>query len=75
MIQFEIGKTYAYHSPLNYDCVWTFKVISRTKTTAILENEYQDRIKYRIKIDNGVETIRPLGTYYHSPILNASKSF
>lgn len=73
--QFEVGKEYSMRSACNYDCVWTYKVIARTKCTVTLTNKRKDQITCRIikkftEMDN-VEQVRPLGNYSMAPILRA----
>lgn len=33
MLKFEVGNIYACRSVCDYDCVWYFRVVSRTKST------------------------------------------
>ena len=73
--QFEVGKEYSMRSACNYECVWTYKVIARTKCTVTLANNRGKQITCRIiknytEMDK-VEQVRPLGKYSMSPILRA----
>lgn len=33
MLKFEVGNIYACRSACNHDCIWYFRVVSRTKST------------------------------------------
>ena len=73
--QFEVGKEYSMRSACNYECVWTYKVIARTKCTITLKDKRGKQITCRIiknytEMDK-VEQVRPLGKYSMSPILSA----
>ena len=44
MIQkFEVGKRYEMRSACDHDCVWRFKVISRTAMTVQLQEENESK--------------------------------
>ena len=36
---FEIGKTYATRSACDHECIWKFRVVSRTEKTLLLQDE------------------------------------
>lgn len=76
MKKFEIGKTYFMRSACDHDCVWKYKVVSRTeKSITITDGKKTIR---RLIIKNvsewrGAESCFPLGTYSMAPILSADK--
>ena len=83
MKTFEVGKTYFMRSICDYDCIWRYKVIKRTKATITIQEvdrvtNYIDWPKTcRIRRNNifGVETVRPLGSYSMAPILSADREY
>jgi hypothetical protein len=76
MTQFEVGKTYSCRSLCDYECIWSFTVISRTgKTIVVLEDSKAEakslRINAKLSEYNGAETVFPLGRYSMAPTLVA----
>lgn len=74
MKKFEVGKEYSMRSICDQNCVWTYKVVSRTAKTITLQDEdkiFKCRInKVATEIHNA-ETVKPLGTYSMAPSLIA----
>lgn len=70
---FEVGKSYSMRSACNHDCVWTYKVISRTRCTITISSRKNEQITCRVKANEilGAECCKPLGSYSMSPILSA----
>lgn len=78
MRQFEVGKTYHMRSPGMSDCIWKYKVLSRTDKTVTLKDcdtgkTQRCRINERISQYNDAETVLPLGNYSMCPVLDATK--
>lgn len=73
MNQFETGKTYSARSIGDHTCVWTFKVISRTEKSVVLQDEDGQSFRRSIALYNGEETVRPLGSYSMAPVLRAGR--
>lgn len=75
MIKFEIGKNYSMRSICDHNCVWTYKVISRTAQTITLLSDEGKTSKCRISKGlseyEGYECVYPLGRYSMCPILRA----
>ena len=72
MIQFQVGTDYSARSICDYDCVWTFTVTKRTaKFITIQGRGLNGPTRLGIKILDGVEYVRPLGSYSMSPFLMA----
>jgi len=64
---FIVGKTYYTRSPCDHDCVWGHSIKSRTNKFVTLGNGS----RFKVFIWNGVETIKPQGSYSMCPILRA----
>ena len=76
MRTFEIGKQYSVRSIGDHNCVWTFIVTARTKSTVTIEDidngEVKTcRISKQISEFRGAESVKPFGTYSMCPILSA----
>lgn len=79
--KFEVGKRYQMRSACDHDCVWTYKVESRTAGTVVLRQVKYDgtlngdmarfRINAKISEIIGAEAVKPLGTFSMSPTLSA----
>lgn len=79
MLKFEVGNIYACRSICNYDCVWYFRVVSRTKSTITIlkdgeKNPVVKRINKQVSETLDAESVYPLGNYSMAPILSADKS-
>ena len=79
MLKFEVGNIYACRSICNYDCVWYFRVISRTKSTVTIlkdgeKNPVVKRINKQLSETLDAESVYPLGNYSMAPVLSADKS-
>lgn len=79
MLKFEVGNIYACRSICNYDCIWYFKVVSRTKSTITIlkdgeKNPIVKRINKQVSDTLDAESVYPLGNYSMAPILSADKS-
>lgn len=78
MLKFEVGNIYACRSICNYDCVWYFKVVNRTKSTITIlkdgeKNPVVKRINKQVSETLDAESVYPLGNYSMAPILSADK--
>lgn len=76
MTKFETGNTYTMSSPCDHNCVWSYKVISRTAKTITLSDGKETkkcRINAAYSEYNKTETVFPLGQYSMCPILTADK--
>lgn len=75
MKKFEVGKTYTVRSICDHECVWSYKVTSRTACTVTLLDDHGKVIKLRISKKTseylGSESVYPLGNYSMCPILSA----
>ena len=73
MKKFEIGKTYNMRSICDHNCIWSFEVIDRTKSTIKLKDEEGNIKTCRIsKLSTTEELVFPFGSYSMAPILRAS---
>ena len=70
---FEVGKSYSMRSACDCECVWTYKVIKRTKSTITIKSNRGEVLRCRVKVSDifGAECCQPLGRYSMSPILRA----
>lgn len=79
MLKFEVGNIYACRSICNYDCVWYFRVVSRTKSTITIlkdgeKNPVSKRINKQLSETLDAESVYPLGNFSMAPILSADDS-
>ena len=79
MLKFEVGNIYACRSACDHDCIWYFRVVSRTKSTVtILEDGEKKPVVKRINKQlsewNGAESVYPLGNYSMALVLSADDS-
>ena len=77
MKAFEIGKEYSMKSACDHNCVWTFKVISRTeKTVKITDGKETKTCKIIAKVSEwaGAESVYPFGRYSMAPVLRAENA-
>ena len=74
MIKFKTGETYSARSICDYDCVFSFTILSRTAKTVTIEKH--GRITKRgvkhSEYDN-CEMCYPLGSYSMAPTIYANK--
>lgn len=76
MKTFEINKKYSVRSVCDHNCIWTFEVLKRTKSTITITNGKEVktcRINKKYSEYNNAETIFPLGKYSMCPVLSADK--
>jgi hypothetical protein len=69
MTQFQIGKTYFTRSICDADTIIRVTVSKRTDKTIVTDSG--DRL--RVKVWNGVEQVKPWGTYSMAPIVSADR--
>ena len=74
MKKFEIGNTYTARSACDHNCVWTYKVSSRTESTITVTDGKETkklRIVKALSAYDNREVVRPLGNYSMCPLLRA----
>lgn len=72
MSKFEAGKTYTTRSICNHDCVIEIRVIKRTAKTIVADTGEMRGVKrLRITEHDGVETVKPWGSYSMAPTIAA----
>ena len=73
MKKFKIGAYYTMHSLGDWDCTWTYKVVSRTaKTITIFDGEENQRCRIVKESEYvGAERVYPKGKYSLAPSLTA----
>lgn len=74
MLKFEVGKTYYARSFCDYDCIWSYEATKRTDKTVTLKGNCGNNPTCRIRVRDGIETVKPRGSYSMAPILSADKS-
>lgn len=71
MNKFEAGKTYSTRSICDHNCIITVEVISRTAKT--IKAKADGGVKtFRIAEYQGVEYVKPWGSYSMAPIVRAA---
>jgi hypothetical protein len=81
--KFKVGNQYSMRSACNHECVWTYKVLSRTDCTVTLAQVMSNgktktdiitcRINKGLSEFSGAESVKPLGSYSMCQILSADK--
>lgn len=74
MTKFEIGKTYSMRSACDHNCIWSYKVLSRTTSTITITDGKEIkkcRINKQYSEYRNAETVFPLGRYSMCPMLSA----
>jgi hypothetical protein len=72
MRKFEVGKKYFTRSIGDHDCIITVEVLSRTAKTIKARTSQGDQT-FRISEYEGVEQVRPWGSYSMCPIVGADR--
>jgi uncharacterized protein YabE (DUF348 family) len=71
MSQFTTETEYTTRSICDHDCIFRMQVISRTAKT--IKAKIQGQIKtLRITVRDGVEEVKPLGSYSMCPVIKAA---
>lgn len=70
-VQFKAGQTYSCRSVCDHNCIFTFKVLSRTEKTVYIRGSMKTEGRRKVRVWNGVEQIDPYGRYSMAPILSA----
>lgn len=71
MAKFQIGKTYTTRSACDHDCVILVAVIARTEKTITADLGHRGLRTLRIKEVDGVERVKPWGSYSMAPQVSA----
>ena len=74
-MKFETSKTYSAKSICDHNCIWEITVLSRTAKTIKIKKLINDDGKpktLRISMWDGVETVKPLGSYSMAPMIRAA---
>ena len=73
LIAFQVGSTYEARSASDYDCVWTFTVVSRTSRFITITDRNGEVRRVGVRVWQGVESASPLGTYSMAPVIRAGR--
>jgi hypothetical protein len=71
MAKFEAGKYYSTRSACDHECVITIQVVKRTAKTIVADCGYRGVKRLRISERDGVETVKPWGSYSMAPMISA----
>ena len=71
LVQFQVGKEYSTNSICDSNCWFTFEITKRTEKSVWIKDG-KEIIRRLIYIWDGVESIKPHGTYSMAPILRAT---
>lgn len=69
--QFNVGQTYSVRSICDYDCIFSFTILSRTEKTVTIKH-HGNTVRRKVRVVEGVEAIDPHGRYSMSPVLWAN---
>ena len=72
MSKFNIGITYTTRSIADHDTVITAKVLKRTAKFVTVKTQFDASKRCGIIIIDGVETIKPWGSYSMAPTIRAA---
>lgn len=70
-MRFESGKTYTTRSICDHDCIIAVTIEKRTEKT-ITTTVRGERKTFRIGLHDGVEFIKPWGSYSMAPMIRAA---
>lgn len=70
---FVTGRTYSTRSIGDHDCIYSMTVLARTAKTVTVQmhGRAEDPIQRRVSVWNGVEQVKPFGTYSMCAIIGA----
>ena len=71
---FQTGQTYTARSACNHDCVFSFRVVSRTAKFVTLASYGNEDARVGIKIYDGVEHALPMGSFSMAPSIHADRA-
>lgn len=72
--KFEVGNTYSTRSICDYECVFSYRVVSRTDRTITIENRHGHISRRGVKADaDGNEFCYPQGRYSMAPVISAER--
>ena len=71
LVKFQEGKTYSTNSICDSDCWFVFRIERRTEKSVWIKDG-KKIVRHKIHIWDGVENIKPYGTYSMAPILRAT---
>lgn len=72
MTAFQPGQAYATRSICDWDCIFSFTILSRT-AKAVTINVHGKTVRRGVKIVDGVEAFKPFGSYSMAAVITADK--
>jgi hypothetical protein len=73
MTKFQISATYATRSIGDWNCIYSFEIISRTEKTVTI-SVHGRIVSRRISVNDNVETFKPFGSYSMAAVISADKT-
>ena len=72
-MKFQVGQTYSTRSICDHNCIFSLTVLSRTARTIKIKDLHDSKSVKTLHISEweGVEQVRPLGSYSMAPIIGA----
>jgi hypothetical protein len=71
MRQFEVGTTYETRSFCDWDCVFRFEIVARSKKTITIKRRDGSLVNRRVIQRDEAEMCFPDGRYSMAPVINA----
>jgi hypothetical protein len=68
---FTTGRTYSTRSIGDHDCIFSVTVVARTAKTVTIRSRGEAEVRRGIYVWNGVEQIKPFGSYSMCAIIGA----
>ena len=70
--QFKVGNTYTTRSACDYDCIFSFTVVSRTdKSITITGDCLSGPTRRKVRVYSDSESVMPLGSFSMAPVITA----
>jgi hypothetical protein len=71
---FQVGQIVSANSACDYDCVWTFEVVSRTaKFITLRDQGTGNTMRVGVRVYDGEEWASPFGRYSMAPVVRAGR--
>ncbi|MEI6881326.1 MAG: hypothetical protein WCK82_08355 [Bacteroidota bacterium] len=69
--KFIVNEIYTDRSACNYDCIFSFLILSRTKSTITFDDN-GTLVTRKVKVVDGVEQAKPFGSYSMAAVIRAN---
>jgi uncharacterized membrane protein YecN with MAPEG domain len=72
MKKFTVGNTYTTRSACDHDCIFSFKVISRTDKSIVITGDLIDKpTRKKVRVYGDEESFMPYGSFSMAPVVSA----